>query len=84
MPKAITDEYSLVLTGQKGWLDNELLSAIDAVRVGGATIIQTGYVPEADLPKLYSGAAVFLYPSHYEGFGMPPLESGHGSAAPPW
>jgi glycosyltransferase involved in cell wall biosynthesis len=75
LPKAITEEYRLVLTGQKGWLDQDLLSAIDAVRDTGTTIIQTGYVPEEDLPKLYSGAAVFLYPSHYEGFGMPPLEA---------
>lgn len=34
-----------------------------------------GYVPEADLPALYSGVAAFLYPIHYEGFGMPMLEA---------
>jgi glycosyltransferase involved in cell wall biosynthesis len=34
-----------------------------------------GYVPEEDLPALYSGAEVFLYPSLYEGFGLPPLEA---------
>jgi glycosyltransferase involved in cell wall biosynthesis len=34
-----------------------------------------GYVPDADLPGLYAGAAVFVYPSHYEGFGFPPLEA---------
>jgi glycosyltransferase involved in cell wall biosynthesis len=34
-----------------------------------------GFVPEEDLPALYSGAAAFLYPSHYEGFGLPVLEA---------
>ncbi len=34
-----------------------------------------GFVPDADLPGLYAGAAVFVYPSHYEGFGLPPLEA---------
>jgi glycosyltransferase involved in cell wall biosynthesis len=34
-----------------------------------------GYVPEADLPGLYRGAAVFVYPSFYEGFGFPVLEA---------
>jgi glycosyltransferase involved in cell wall biosynthesis len=34
-----------------------------------------GYVPDADLPALYSGATVFCYPSLYEGFGLPPLEA---------
>jgi glycosyltransferase involved in cell wall biosynthesis len=35
----------------------------------------TGYVPEADLPALYSGAVCFVYPSYFEGFGLPPLEA---------
>jgi glycosyltransferase involved in cell wall biosynthesis len=34
-----------------------------------------GYFPEKDLPVLYSGALVFVYPSLYEGFGLPPLEA---------
>jgi glycosyltransferase involved in cell wall biosynthesis len=34
-----------------------------------------GYVPDADLPALYSGATLFCYPSLYEGFGLPPLEA---------
>ena len=34
-----------------------------------------GFVPEADLPLLYAGAALFVYPSVYEGFGLPPVEA---------
>jgi alpha-1,3-rhamnosyl/mannosyltransferase len=35
----------------------------------------TGYVPQKDLPTLYAGARLFVYPSLYEGFGLPPLEA---------
>ena len=38
-------------------------------------IVITGYVPDEDLAALYSGAMVFVYPSFYEGFGLPPLEA---------
>jgi len=39
------------------------------------SVIVPGYVPEADLPALYSGALCFVYPSYFEGFGLPPLEA---------
>ncbi|HZB46086.1 MAG TPA: glycosyltransferase, partial [Pyrinomonadaceae bacterium] len=38
-------------------------------------VIFTGYVPDADLPALYAGALGFVYPSYFEGFGLPPLEA---------
>jgi glycosyltransferase involved in cell wall biosynthesis len=38
-------------------------------------VLFTGYVVETDLPGLYNGADLFVYPSHYEGFGLPPLEA---------
>src|SRR6185369_2609693 len=38
-------------------------------------VVLTGYVPETDLPALYSGALCFVYPSYFEGFGLPPLEA---------
>jgi glycosyltransferase involved in cell wall biosynthesis len=38
-------------------------------------VLFPGYVDDADLPALYSAAAVFVYPSLYEGFGLPPLEA---------
>ena len=45
----------------------------DAVREGW--VIQLGFVDERDLPAIYSGARLFVYPSLYEGFGLPPLEA---------
>ena len=64
----------LVLVGKQVWLYNETLRA---VAEHGVTddIRFTGYVPEADLPFLYSGARCFVYPSYFEGFGLPVLEA---------
>lgn len=62
----------LVIVGKRGWLYRETLKAIEEFDDG---VIVTGYVPEADLPALYSGALCFVYPSFFEGFGLPPLEA---------
>ena len=62
----------LVLVGKLGWLYRETLKAIEEF---GTDVIVTGYVPETDLPALYSGALCFVYPSFFEGFGLPPLEA---------
>src|SRR5207253_10730024 len=64
----------LVLVGKQAWLFDETLQAIGANGVEDL-IVLTGYVPEADLPALYSGAVCFVYPSYFEGFGLPPLEA---------
>src|SRR5205814_4131949 len=64
----------LVLAGKRGWLDSETFHAAD--REGcGRDILFTGYVPEVDLPALYSGAISFVYPSFFEGFGLPVVEA---------
>ena len=65
---------SLVIVGRQAWLFGDTLRAI---RDSGFadSIILTGYVPDADLPALYSGARCFVYPSFFEGFGLPPLEA---------
>ncbi|HYJ86715.1 MAG TPA: glycosyltransferase family 1 protein [Pyrinomonadaceae bacterium] len=62
----------LVLVGKLGWLYRETLKTIEEFGTG---VIVTGYVPETDLPALYSGALCFVYPSFFEGFGLPPLEA---------
>lgn len=64
----------LVLAGKCAWLYDETLRAIKELELSDAVIV-TGYVPERDLPALYSGALCFIYPSYFEGFGLPPLEA---------
>ena len=64
----------LVLAGKCAWLYDETLRAIKELELSDS-IILTGYVPESDLPALYSGALCFIYPSYFEGFGLPPLEA---------
>ena len=64
----------LVLAGKCAWLYDETLRALDETGVKESVIL-TGYVPEMDLPALYSGALCFVYPSYFEGFGLPPLEA---------
>ena len=64
----------LVLVGKKGWLYEETVRMIAESGVGNQILV-TGYVSETDLPALYSGATCFVYPSYFEGFGLPPLEA---------
>jgi len=73
LPQRLRDEYQLVLAGGKGWKDEEIKQSLEAAK--GENICLTGYVRDEDLPSMYSGASVFVYPSFYEGFGMPPLEA---------
>jgi glycosyltransferase involved in cell wall biosynthesis len=63
-----------VLVGKCAWLYDETLRALDETNIKDAVVL-TGYVPESDLPALYSGALCFVYPSYFEGFGLPPLEA---------
>ena len=64
----------LVLVGKRAWLYDETLEAIERCGLGNDLHL-TGYVPERDLPALYTGALCFAYPSYFEGFGLPPLEA---------
>lgn len=73
LPPQVRASYCLVLAGGRGWLDHEIRAQLESLR--HLDIITTGYVPDEELPALYSGASVFVYPSFYEGFGMPPLEA---------
>jgi glycosyltransferase involved in cell wall biosynthesis len=64
----------LVLAGTRAWLYSGILGAV-AARGVTDRVVFTGYVPPADLPALYAGAACFVFPSVYEGFGLPVLEA---------
>ena len=71
----IGKDYYLVLTGKEGWLIHDLLQKIYSDPVLKTKIIITGFVPNEFLSPLYSGALAFLFPSLYEGFGLPVLEA---------
>lgn len=66
--------HKLVIAGRKGWKYQKIFETIDKLNLKD-DIIFTGYVPENDLPALYNAADLFVYPSIYEGFGLPPLEA---------
>lgn len=66
-------EHHLVLAGAQGWGVRELEREIHKSDATGFHLI--GFVDEDDLAALYSLADLFVYPSLYEGFGMPPLEA---------
>ena len=65
--RVLDGELGLVLAGGEGWGDRPDLA--------DPRIRRLGYVPDAEIPRLYRGAAVFVYPSHYEGFGIPVIEA---------
>jgi glycosyltransferase involved in cell wall biosynthesis len=65
----------LVLAGMAGWKLEKLNEALAAAGAWRDRIILTGFVDDADLSPLYSGANCFIYLSRYEGFGLPPLEA---------
>ena len=68
-------DLNLVLVGAKSCIHDKLFAASNLSHDLEKRIILTGYIPDQDLTPLYSGALVFVYPSLYEGFGLPPLEA---------
>ena len=69
------NDLSLVLVGGKGWDIDDVLALQRGSRVLSDKVHFTGYVDDRDLAALYSGALAFIFPSLYEGFGLPPLEA---------
>lgn len=64
----------LVLAGGRGWEFDATLRQLGELGLGGDVRL-TGYVPGDELPLYYAAATAFVYPSLYEGFGLPPLEA---------
>ena len=74
LPSVIQDQYPLVVVGAKGWKSSQLESDLGAlVNKGKAHLL--GYVDQQTLADIFSSAKILLYPSLYEGFGLPPLEA---------
>lgn len=64
LPATLREHYELIIAGPSGWASGKTLARLRYVRY-------LGYVPEAIMPGLTAGAAIFAYPSLYEGFGFP-------------
>ncbi|ANJ67605.1 hypothetical protein A9404_09600 [Halothiobacillus diazotrophicus] len=74
LPSTLRSAYPLVLVGGVGWQNADLLTRVQAMESAGE-LIRTGYLPQAQVLDLYASAAIFAYPSLYEGFGLPVLEA---------
>jgi glycosyltransferase involved in cell wall biosynthesis len=66
--------HRLVIGGRKGWLYESIFARVQELGLGDHVLFP-GFIADADLPALYSGAAFFAYPSLYEGFGLPIVEA---------
>ncbi|MDD5296576.1 MAG: glycosyltransferase family 1 protein [Rhodocyclaceae bacterium] len=74
LPESLRRRWPLVLAGYRGWQSEALHARIEkAEREGWARYL--GYVTSEELPVLFSGARLFVFPSLYEGFGLPVLEA---------
>jgi glycosyltransferase involved in cell wall biosynthesis len=71
--RGLLPERKLVLVGKRGWRSKRLTVLLD--REARQHMVSLGYVPDEHLPALYAGAEVFVFPSVYEGFGLPVLEA---------
>ncbi|NWG04931.1 MAG: glycosyltransferase family 4 protein [Syntrophaceae bacterium] len=74
LPQTLKRRYPLVIAGASGWHTHELKQVLRLFQRGERPIL-TGYVSQGFLPDLYRGASLFVYPSLYEGFGLPVLEA---------
>jgi alpha-1,3-rhamnosyl/mannosyltransferase len=74
LPQAMRRSHPLVLVGMKGWHTAQLEQQMSPLLAAGE-IIQLGYLERSDLVQVTAGACALVYPSVYEGFGLPPLEA---------
>ncbi len=72
LPKDIKREYKLIIAGFKGWENRQIKKLIEKEK---NNIFYLGYLKDIQLAFLYNLAFAFIYPSLYEGFGIPPLEA---------
>jgi len=73
LPDWLRTAWPLVVAGGWGWNAGEVRQYLEDVAQPRG-VLHLGYVADADLPLLYNGARALLFPSYYEGFGLPPLE----------
>jgi glycosyltransferase involved in cell wall biosynthesis len=67
-------DHKLVIAGHAAWKFNTIFKKVEALKLS-SSVIFLGYVDEGDLPSIYSLTDLFVFPSLYEGFGLPVLEA---------
>lgn len=74
LPKNLRDNHQIVIVGDRNRYFNSLSNLAKELQIEN-NITVTGFIRESDLPFLYSAAQIFVFPSYYEGFGLPVLEA---------
>lgn len=74
LPVHTKRDYQLLLCGKKSWYYEEIIRTVRELHLE-EKVIFTGYIPEKNMSILLNAAEIFVYPSFYEGFGLPPLEA---------
>ncbi|NEX21819.1 glycosyltransferase family 4 protein [Thiorhodococcus mannitoliphagus] len=74
LPASLRLRFPLVLVGSRGWNSKCIHEQVEAYKTKGS-VRYLGYVDQSELPLLLAGARLFVFPSFYEGFGLPPLEA---------
>jgi glycosyltransferase involved in cell wall biosynthesis len=73
LPPELRERHPLLLVGGWGWNAGAVREFLHE-KGAAAGVRHIGYLPAEDLPAVYNGAQALVYPSYYEGFGLPPLE----------
>jgi len=74
LPNGLKESCPLVVVGCEGWLSEDVEEMLRPM-MKKKQVIRLGYVSQMDLPVIFSGASLFVYISHYEGYGMPVAEA---------
>lgn len=70
---SLREQFDLVVAGPAGWRSDATMERLRNPRLPGLRYL--AYVPERDMPGLFAGATLFVYPSLYEGFGLPVVQA---------
>jgi glycosyltransferase involved in cell wall biosynthesis len=74
LPEQVKRHYKLVIIGSLGWKFENFMEKAKTL-ISNKQLLMPGFISEQELPRFMAGAHCFLYPSLYEGFGIPPLEA---------